>query len=159
MCRNNRTQQEIVDTRRKIEEVKYLLYNLERNISLLEKKKVVEKDSSSVKIAEAEKKCMVAMKELIDKDKEINVDINIFQKEQKVMVLLERTLEKTEKEIDMLLSEFFKEKSYRKWLDDREAQSTGRFQLLTSSSAQAHNRKIVSSSKLKTFITNIYLYF
>jgi predicted nuclease with TOPRIM domain len=120
-CRNNNLEKEIADLRRKMEEHGYLLYRLEGNTSKLreehsryeglksENKKIVEREDR-INLAEIERRYVKQTQTLIERDKEINVQLVNYEKEKSILIHLEKCLEGVEGSIETLVGNILQEK-------------------------------------------------
>lgn len=107
--------------KKKIEEHCYLLYRLRTNTEAMgeeqkkyeklkvEKEKLLEKEDK-VNLVEIEKRYIRQTKILIERDKEINVKITMHDKEQNMLIYLERCLESIEQNIENVVENLLEEK-------------------------------------------------
>jgi chromosome segregation ATPase len=124
-CRNNNLEKEITDLRRKMEEHGYLLYRLEGSTGKLreeqgryeglktENKRLVEREDR-INLAEIERRYVKQTQTLIERDKEINVQLVNHEKEKNILIHLEKCLESVEGSIETLVGNILQEKKERK---------------------------------------------
>ena len=129
-CKNNNLEKEILQLKKKIEEHKFLLYRLKTNTDALlrdkekydqikeEKECLLEKEDK-VNLVQIEKRYVKQTKILIQKDKEINVKIHVHDKEQNILIHLEKCLEALEQNIDNIVENLMSEKKQGKELTCR----------------------------------------
>ena len=116
--------------KKQIEEHKFLLYRLRNNTDVLDleqkkyetikgaKEALLEKEDK-VNLVEIEKRFIRQSKILIERDKEINVKITMHDKEQNMLIHLERCLESIELNIEKIVENLLGEKKQSREQTDK----------------------------------------